>query len=228
MNLVRILFVSIIIVLWAAAVFAIPEIAVVQPIFDFGSIGQGKKVVHVFTIKNKGDLPLAIKKITPSCGCTAVSSSASVILPGKSGEIKATFDSTNFAGPVHKTITVKTNDPKVSFVTLTIQGTVITEIQITPMELNLGAIRGNETKKVLLSVVNNGNKPLDLTAVKTPVAHIVAVADKKQLLPGQSATIHVTITPHSGDRMVSGFVSIPTGNPAKPETLVPVYGSVVY
>lgn len=228
MNLVRISFVSIIIVLWAAAAFAAPGIAVEQPTFDFGQVRQGKKVVHVFTIKNKGDAPLAIKKITPSCGCTGVSSSSSVILPGKSGKITATFDSTNYPGPAHKTIAVVTNDPKVSSVTLLLKGTVIAEIQITPMELNLGAIRGNETKKAVLTVVNNGNKLLDLTAVKTPVAHIVAVADKKHLPPGQSTTIVVSITPPRGDRMVSGYVSIPTGNPAKPEILLPVYGSVVY
>ena len=227
MNLVRISFVSIILVLWAAAAFAVPEITVEQPTFDFGQVRQGKKVVHVFTIKNKGNADLAIKKITSSCGCTGVSSSSSVIHPGKSGKITATFDSTKFTGPVHKTIAVATNDPKVSSVTLALKGTVIAELQITPLELDLGAIRGNETKKVVLTVVNNGNKPLDLTAVKTPVAHIVAVADKKQLPPGQSATIAVSITPPRGDRMVSGYVSIPTGNPANPEILVPVFGSVV-
>ena len=228
MNLVRISFVSIIFVVWAAAAFAAPGIAVEQPTFDFGQVRQGKKVVHVFSIKNKGNADLDIKKITSSCGCTAVSSSSKVVHPGKSGKITATFDSTKFSGPVHKSIAVVTNDPKVSSVTLALKGTVIADLQITPLELDLGAIRDNETKKVVLTVVNNGNKPLDLTAVKTPVAHIVAVADKKQLTPGQSATIAVSITPRRGDRVVSGFVSIPTGNPDKPETLVPVYGSVVY
>jgi len=227
MKFFRIPLAAIIFVAWAAAAYAAPQIAVDRPVYDFGSIHQGKKVVHVFTIRNKGDAPLSIKEIKPSCGCTAVTSSLSVIPPGKSGTIQATFDSTQYSGTVHKTIAVHTDDPKVSSTTLTLKGTIAENIQIKPAELDIGKIKGNETKKAVLAVVNKGSKPLNLTALRSPVSQIVAAADKKELAPGESTTIQVSITPRRGDRMVSGFIAIPTGNPEKPELLVPVYGSVV-
>jgi hypothetical protein len=45
--------------------------------------------------------------------------------PGETTRIKATFNTTGKMGQQHKTITVITNDPKRSNVTLTLQGEVL-------------------------------------------------------------------------------------------------------
>jgi len=39
-----------------------PQIACDQPVYDFGTALQGKKIVHVFTIRNKGGEPLLIER----------------------------------------------------------------------------------------------------------------------------------------------------------------------
>lgn len=120
LKISRISFTGIIYLLWIDTATAAPHIAIDQPTFDFGSIYQGKKVEHVFTIRNKGDAPLTIKSVRPSCGCTAASITTSVIPPGKTGEIKALFNSTNFAGTIHKTVAVDTDDPKLPASMLTL------------------------------------------------------------------------------------------------------------
>ena len=212
---------------WVTAATAAPELALDHPTFDFGSINQGKKVQHVFTFSNKGDVPLTIKSIKPSCGCTAVSSSASVIPPGKKGHIKATFDSANFGGSIKKTISVDTNDPHAPSQTLTLTGKVIEMIEITPKQLSLGQIRVNDTRKTVITIGNNGSKPLKITALKTPIPQIVATIDKNLLNPQESASITLSITPRSGDRILSSYLVIKTDSPVKSDIMVPIFGSVI-
>jgi copper(I)-binding protein len=219
---------AIILLLWITTANAAPEVAIDQPAFDFGSIPQGKKVEHVFTIKNRGDAPLNIKSVRPSCGCTATSVTTSVIPPGKSGGIKASYDSTNFSGAIQKTVAVDTNDPKVPTSTLILRGTVTEDIQINPKQLNMGQIKVNETAKTVLVVTNKGNKPLKLISIKSPLSQIVALADKKLLNPGESSKISISITPRSGDRLLSGNLAITTDNPVKSLIMVPVYGSLTH
>ena len=228
MKISRIFLSGIISLSWIATATAAPQTAIDQPIFDFGSISQGKKVNHVFTIRNKGNAPLTIKSVRPSCGCTAASTTTSVILPGKTGGIKASFNSTNFAGTIHKTVSVDTNDPKLPTSILTLKGTVVEDIQINPKQLNLGQLKVNETTRSTLVIINKGSKPLQLTSVKSSLAQIIAKADRSHLKPGESSKIIVTISPRSGDRLLSGFLSIMTDNPAKAAIQVPVYGSLIH
>jgi Protein of unknown function (DUF1573) len=228
MKITSISFTGIIPLLLIATATAVPQTAIDLPTFDFGSIYQGTKVEHVFTIRNKGDAPLTIKSVRPSCGCTAASITTSVIPPGKTGAIKASFNSTNFAGTIQKTVAVDTDDLKFPALILTLKGTVFEDIQINPKQLNLGQIKVNDTTKSTLVIMNKGSKPLQLTSVKSSLAQIIAKADRSLLKPGESSKIFVSISPRSGDRLLSGYLSIMTDNPVKAEIQVPVYGSLIH
>lgn len=207
---------------WASAA---PEIAVDRPTYDFGSVSQGKKVEHVFIVRNKGNAPLTIKSVRPSCGCTAIASSASVIAPGRSGEIKTTFNSANYAGTIHKTVAVESNDPKAPASVLTIKGTVIEDIQLAPRQLDLGQVRVGTVRKTTVTVTNRGRKPLRLTAVKSSLPQLAVTVERKLLQPGESGALLLSVTPRKGDRLLSGYLTITTDNPDKREVSVPVYGS---
>ena len=210
----------------SSVVIAAPIIDFAQPFFEFGTILQGDKVHHAFTFRNNGDAPLNINKIRSSCGCTAVTSTASVIQPQGKGQINATFDSTNFSGKIHKTISVDTNDPRSPSTTLTLSGKVKDIITVNPKQLSLGKLRINESRKSVIAIENNGPKVLTITSVKSPQSQIIATIDKKQLKHNESASISVTVTPHSGDRLMSGYLIITTNNPTKRDVIIPIFGSV--
>lgn len=214
-------------ILSGASALAAPQLVVDEPNFSFGTIPQGKKVNHVFAIRNSGDTPLTIQRVRPSCGCTAANASSPVIQPGKSGEIKITFDSSNFSGKVSKTIFLDTNDPKSPAVTLTLTGAITEEIQIAPRQLNLGQTKIGTPKEVTISVTNRGNRPLKLVSAKSPISQVVARIRKDQLKPGETGVIDVTVTPRAEDRMLSGYLFITTDNPQKSEIMVPLYASAV-
>ncbi len=93
---------------------------------DFGEMKQGEKKEHTFTLTNDGKTDLHIRRVRSSCGCTAVAPSKKVIAPGETAPIKVTFDSRGKRGRQSKSITVITNDPKSSTVTLRISSNVLT------------------------------------------------------------------------------------------------------
>ena len=76
---------------------------------DLGSIEEGQKVEVIYTFTNSGDKPLVIKSVNASCGCTVPERPEEPIMPGKSGTIKAVFDSKGRPGSNHKTETVNAN-----------------------------------------------------------------------------------------------------------------------
>jgi hypothetical protein len=80
--------------------------------FDFGSIAADKIVEHSFMLTNAGKSNLYIRKVTASCGCTAVQPARTTIPPGESTAIKAVFNARGREGNQKKAITVITNDPK--------------------------------------------------------------------------------------------------------------------
>ena len=77
---------------------------------DFGKVKEGDVVNYEFKFQNKGSLPLTIKDIKTSCGCTAAVVSEKNIDPGKSGTIKVGLDTENRQGRMSRTITVISND----------------------------------------------------------------------------------------------------------------------
>lgn len=211
----------------STAALAAPVMVVEHPVHNFGSISEGTKIDHVFTIRNGGDSSLNIIKVRPSCGCTAANVSSPTIPPGKTGEIKATFNSTNFSGAMTKTISVDTNDPKTPTVTLTMKGMVTSDLQITPKQLNFGQVKIGKTETQSVIIENHGRKPLKILSVKTPMPQVSLRNDKQTLKRGESAKVEVSVTPRSQDRILSGYLTISTDHPSKGDISVPIYGSPV-
>ena len=76
---------------------------------DFGTVGEGQKVSHIYKLKNNGQAPLIIQTAQPSCGCTVPEWSKEPIPVGGTGFVKAEFDTNGKAGVQNKTITVTAN-----------------------------------------------------------------------------------------------------------------------
>jgi len=202
---------------------ATPKLAVDQPTFNFGAVPQGKKVDHVFTFTNKGDAPLNIEQVRTSCGCTAANIASRLIEPGKKGEIKVTFDSTNFAGSISKTVFIHSNDPQTPIFSLILQGSVSEEIAVTPRQLNLGTIKAGGTGEAIVTIDNRSDKPLALKSVRTTNPKLSATLSKNLLKPGESGKVSVIATPGAEDRALNGYIFIATDHPAKPEISIPVF-----
>ena len=102
-----------------------PKIKFENVNFNFGLIKSGQKVETEFKFRNEGKTGLMLRKVSPSCGCTTTAPKDTVIMPGKASSIKVVFNSGGQkTGPITKTITIISNDPKSPNILLWIKGTL--------------------------------------------------------------------------------------------------------
>jgi hypothetical protein len=92
---------------------------------DFGTIKMGPPAEATFTFTNNSKTPVLITAAQPSCGCTTPTYTKTPVMPGKTGEVKASYGTEGRNGFFQKTVKV-TFDNGVSL-DLTITGTVVTE-----------------------------------------------------------------------------------------------------
>ena len=202
-----------------------PEIFFENPNFDFGKSYKGDKVEHVYKFENRGKATLEIKKVKPSCGCTAAVLSNSTVLPGEAGEIKATFNTGSYQGKVKKTISVLSNDPNTPNHKLTISGEVIEEISFKPKNINFGSFRAdNQSDKTVKFSVKSQSGP-DFKIVKvTSSKPFVETA----VIEGQNGeyTITATLKDHHEMGRFSGKIFLETNSTKQPKASIIFYGVV--
>ena len=96
-----------------------------KTLHDFGTFSENNPVQEcTFTFTNVGTAPLIINQAVASCGCTVPAYTKEPIAPGKTGEIKVTYNGKGkFPGHFKKSITVRTNG-KPEMTRIYIEGTM--------------------------------------------------------------------------------------------------------
>jgi hypothetical protein len=136
----------------ASITLASPRLIVDKTTFECGRIDEGaqEKIVAPFIIKNRGDKPLKIENVRPSCGCTVVAYDT-LIAPGKSGSIKPEVNLRGFSGAIKKTVTVTSNDPSQPTVQLVISATIQPIIGVSETYLTTSASQNPAGTAIILS-----------------------------------------------------------------------------
>lgn len=76
---------------------------------DFGDIKQGDKVENVFKFENTGNQALIISNVAATCGCTVPSWPKEPVAPGKTAEIKVSFNSAGKMGKQNSVVRIYSN-----------------------------------------------------------------------------------------------------------------------
>ncbi len=109
-----------------------PQVALETAEHSFGAIPQGTPLTYTFKLKNRGNAPLQILSVKPSCGCTK-GEFDSLTAPGKSGKITLSIAHTEaYVGKTVKTATVTTNDPQHQTFVLTLRADFVPKKPGTP------------------------------------------------------------------------------------------------
>ncbi|MDI6792427.1 MAG: DUF1573 domain-containing protein [bacterium] len=192
-----------------------PDIHFEELTHDFGEIGQGIQVTHVFKFKNVGNTDLNIKNTKASCGCTAALLSTKVIAPGDTGEVKVTFSSGNFSGRQSKNIYVDSDDPDEGKVTLEITATVKPPVTLNPDRLVFGKVKiGEEVSKEVEIRAEQGIE-LKIQKVEVEVDYIQTEILERNPKGGK---IKVTLRANTPVGAVEKDIKIFTNHPQKPVT----------
>jgi len=192
-----------------------PKIKFANSTFDFEKIPAGEIVNHAFVFTNIGDQVLEIKDVRPSCGCTTAGAWEHEIQPGKTGSIPVRFNSTEYTGPIHKTVIIVSNDSSETNLILQIRGTIWRPIEVTPDNATFLAScddRTNQTRVV--RIVNNLEEALVLSA---PVCTNSAFQTSlKAVRPGKEFELTISLAPQSKPVSMWAPVTLKTSSTNKP------------
>ena len=87
----------------------LPLIAFTDLKHEFGTVKEGDLASYEFVFKNTGKAPLILTSVSASCGCTTPEWPREPIAPGKTGKVKAIYNSKGRPGAFTKQITVVSN-----------------------------------------------------------------------------------------------------------------------
>lgn len=147
--------------MWTVCVAASAQAKLVldTPVNHVGEVVFQTPKQIVFTFQNKGNEPLEVKNVIPSCGCTQADWTRGPIAPGERGQITAVYDA-GMLGTFSKDLAVYTNvDKKPIYVQM--EGRVVTEkLDFTgDFPIDLGNVRIN-TNYLEFDNVNRGDHPV--------------------------------------------------------------------
>ncbi len=210
----------------AASAVAGPHVAVEAPVYDFGTILQGDKVVHRFEIQNQGDAPLEIHKVKTTCGCTVARDYPREIAPGKSAELLVTFDSSHKRGPQVKGITLFTNsEPSAQYV-LQLKGVVRELIAVSPLVCNFGVVPQGKVVTRAMTLANHSDQTIHLQVVEPSDPHFkVSVADATVPAGGETK-VSVEFTSNTDRPVFANLAEIRTDHPRVPVVTIRIRARV--
>lgn len=156
-----------------------PRLTLTEPIKDFGTVPKGQKIEWAFEVKNTGGADLEILAAKPTCGCT-VADFTKIIKPGQTGKVTAHVDTTNFAGPISKSVQLDTNDPAAASAQVTITAIVKPYVDAHPA----GFVRFNmlqgEAEKQSVLLYSEETEPFEIVKIESPQDWIKVEAMKAE------------------------------------------------
>jgi hypothetical protein len=202
-----------------------PKIQFDQNIHDFGKITGGQVVKHTFVFTNVGDQLLELSNVQPSCGCTTAGEWSHKVEPGQSGTIPIQFNSGNFSGEIHKTVTVTSNDKTQPQIALQIKGSIWKPIEVTPQFAVLNVLAespSNAPAKV--KILNNTDTPLTLSPPETS-NHSFKV-ELNTLKAGKEFELLVSTVPPLTGTTMQGNISLRTSSSNMPVISVTAWANI--
>jgi hypothetical protein len=210
-----------------------PKLVVPERVLDFGTVAQGEEIGANFTLTNEGDGPLQVKTVRPTCGCTVVDYPKS-IEPGKNGIIKAKVDTTEFAGPISKSMLLMTDDPESPSMSLVIKAVVKPFVEVLPRPLvRINAIQGERSsQKVVLVADPSVGEDLEIVRIESNVPQLLTSyrkLEKKEHVDSRSPhqfEVELSLSEDVPVGPLNAQVAVITNHPKAKKVIIKVFGVV--
>ena len=159
-----------------------PRAVVPEPTHDFGTLEQGGRVTHSFTIRNQGTAPLTIARVDLSQPSMQTRFKG-VIPAGGEGQIAIEWDTTRFSGDLEAEAIVHVDDPVQPRLRLSLKGIVRSPIDLVPYPAVYFSVFRDETAEQKVTIVNNEERPLKIEQIRPEGDHFAA--EIKTVEPGK-------------------------------------------
>jgi len=229
--------------LTASAVFAQGELKFKTDNHDFGTVEEGVQATYKFEFTNVGKEPVIISNVQASCGCTTPSWTKEPVMPGKSGEITASYNSSGRPGAFNKTVTVTSNATNPSQV-LTLKGVVNPKVvKAAPTEEqlkksptgvlnksqhNFGKLEKGQSASHKFTLMNTGQSDLKIEQIQSACMCVSHKLSTPVVKAGETAQLELKYTPRKATQgQADEVVTLVTNDLNKPNLTVTLQANVV-
>lgn len=121
-----------------------PKVVLPETTLDFGVMPVGETRKHTFVVRNEGEAPLRLGKPKTTCQCTVSEAARNEIPPGGEGTVTLEWKPEGATPEFDKGAVLRTNDPKMPEIRLSVAGTVDEWIRVEPQGTwNVGEVTGD-------------------------------------------------------------------------------------
>jgi len=169
---------------------------------NFGTFKEeAGKQIYAFEFLNTGSVPIIIKQVKSSCGCTSPSWTKTPVAPGKTGVIRAEYNPKNRPGPFNKSLTVISNTQPTTNI-LRIKGTVTPKVKtkkdqyprfmsglrLKSNHLSFTKVKAGKEKEAFMAVYNDSDVDIKVNFRRLP-KHLNLKLEPAVLKPKQEGKI---------------------------------------
>lgn len=191
---------------------------------NFGDVTRGEKPKAKFKFTVLGSAPLTISAVHAACGCTVVEAQKNrEYLPGESGEIAVTLDTTDFSGVMKKNVTVMTNAAGITDYSIAISAFVKDEFVIEPPLLDFGDVLAKEGSVRIFTIKPAKGFALDVQKFKFNEKAM----DVTYQRDNQSFTVNVKLKADLAPGFLKEAIFVKTNSRHLGEVQVPVRANIV-
>ncbi len=195
---------------------------------DFGAVARGAKTEFHFKFSNIYKEDLHIVGVRSSCGCTTPTVTKDYLKTYDEAAIVAQFNTHLFQGHKSATLTVTIDKPFYAEVQLHVQGTIRTDIVVSPGSVELGSVDSGQGTEKHVSVSYAGRPDWQILSVKSSSPHVTAKVAEPVRRGGQvSYDVAVSLKGDAPTGLVKEQIVLLTNDPRSPEVSIDVEGRVV-
>jgi HEAT repeats/Protein of unknown function (DUF1573) len=202
-----------------------PDLVVSPKAHHLGDLVPGQRAEQVFSLRNDGGEPLAIRLVRPSSHRLTTHLVDTQLPPGSAAELRVTLNSNLWdEGPFAEQVLLYSNDPDEPVAKVKIQGVIQDPLVWAPKSLGLSVRRGDTQPLPTLRISSKDGRPIGPVRITSFVPFLQA-----EVAPGasESYTVHLRLDPAIPLGLFLGWLRIETSHPARPVLEVPVRGQVV-
>jgi hypothetical protein len=204
-----------------------PKIQFDKTVYDFGPTSFVDSVTGTFTFQNTGTGDLKVGKPQPSCGCTVASVKPDLLKQGEKGELVFKVNIGAAHGPIEKHITVPSNDPQTPSISLSIKADVRQVVQVSPSQVQVGAIRPGMITNVTVTVARTDGQKLVIINTQPSSKQVRTSVEPVEGSTNQSAKLTITIEGEGRPRILNDNVKVFIEGVTPPVATVMIVGQLL-
>ena len=197
----------------------VPRAVLQGTVYDFGTVKIGVTLSQTISLRNAGDAPLIIERMSLPLPALTVRVK-NVVAPGEEASITLQVDTARLSGAVEGDVVLHTNDPQAPRLSLRVQGYVRSPVEVLPRRaMFLSAFRWDaEAKKGVVTIVNHDESPLEILGNRTDGDRFTV--ELTPLEKGQRYQLAARLLPSGPAGQARGRVTLSTN---KGEIEIPVF-----